>query len=609
VIHNSTTSSRHFDPSPPDGLDVSSPARESAGAPSLATHQARPHILTVVLEDYYHVSPFKKLIDASHWSRFERRLEIGTERTLDLLDEFGIRATFFVLGWVADAAPELVRRVAERGHEIASKGYSHRGLRELGAAFPEDLARAREALERAAGRRVIGYRAAEGWLPPSELGMLDVLVREGYLYDSSLKPSWRAYAAEPWRRAVHQHISLSGTLWEFPISSVRLLGVDVPVGGGNHFRQFPRAFVQRAIDHWVRKVAAPLVLYFHTWELDPDQPRISLAPTLARVRQYRNLARMEAMLRHCFRQLSFGSIASHLGAPLESVACAAVTVAPPVAVPTGELAPAGAQVEPVTVVVPCFNEESSLPYLANTLAQVREELAARYALRFVFVDDGSTDGTLPALQRLFGGWPGSVVVPHGANRGITAAILTGIRAATTDIVCSIDCDCTYDPRRLADMIPLLADRVDLVTASPYHPLGAVKNVQGWRLALSRSASRLYRVVLRQKLHTYTSCFRVYRRSSVLALDVRDPGYLGLVELIGKLDLAGGTIVECPAVLEARLLGRSKMKVVKNVFRHLGQLVRLAWLRVRPPESADSARPFQRATPSPVARARRGPETL
>jgi peptidoglycan/xylan/chitin deacetylase (PgdA/CDA1 family) len=173
VIHDPTTSPRPLDPSPPAGLDVSSPARESTGATR--------HILTVVLEDYYHVSPFKKLIDASHWSRFERRLEIGTDRTLDLLDEFGIRATFFVLGWVADAAPELVRRVAERGHEIASKGYSHRGLRELGAAFPDDLARAREALERAGGRRVVGYRAAEGWLPPSEQGMLDVLVREGYL--------------------------------------------------------------------------------------------------------------------------------------------------------------------------------------------------------------------------------------------------------------------------------------------------------------------------------------------------------------------------------------------------------------------------------------------
>jgi len=559
---------------------VSAPAREAA-SPSPR------HIVTVVLEDYYHVSPFKKLIDSSQWSRFERRLEIGTDRTLELLDEFGIRATFFVLGWVADAAPELVRRVVERGHEVASKGYSHRGLRELGAAFPDDLARAREAVERASGRRVLGYRAAEGWLPPGELHALDVLVREGYLYDSSLKPSFRSYAAEPWRRAVHRHASVSGSLWEIPVSSVRFLGWDVPVGGGNHFRQFPRAFIQRAIDHWVRTVAAPLVLYFHTWELDPDQPRISLASTLARVRQYRNLGRMEGMLRHCFQRYAFGSIASHLGLAPEPLADAACNRSPSVTLAAGETAPAN--VQPVTVVVPCFNEEASLPYLANTLVQVRAALAPGYALRFVVVDDGSTDGTLPALHQLFDDWAGSMVIAHGRNRGISAAILTGLQAASTEIVCSIDCDCTYDPRQLADLIPLLTDRVDLVTASPYHPQGTVRNVQGWRLALSRSASRLYRLVLRQKLHTYTSCFRVYRRSSVLALEVREPGYLGLVELIGKLDLAGGTIVECPAVLEARLLGRSKMKVARNVFRHLGQLVRLAWLRMNSREPAASQR--------------------
>jgi dolichol-phosphate mannosyltransferase len=115
--------------------------------------------------------------------------------------------------------------------------------------------------------------------------------------------------------------------------------------------------------------------------------------------------------------------------------------------------------------------------------------------------------------------------------------------------------------------------------------------------LSRSASRLYRLVLKQKLHTYTSCFRVYRRSAVLALDLRDPGYLGLVELIGQLDLRGGVVVEYPANLEARLLGRSKMKVLRNVVRHLAQLWRFAWLRLRP-VSTDrgdpSGEPWQKA---------------
>jgi glycosyltransferase involved in cell wall biosynthesis len=296
---------------------------------------------------------------------------------------------------------------------------------------------------------------------------------------------------------------------------------------------------------------------------------------------------MEAMLRHYFGRYAFDGIATRLGVAADDLAPAADAVRSTEATTPG-LAPAGVAAQSFSIVVTCFNEESALPYLANTLAQLRQDLAGRYEPRFVFVDDGSTDGTLSALHRLFDPWPDATVIAHEHNQGITATILTGMRTATTEVVCSIDCDCTYDPRRLGDMIPLLTDQVDLVTASPYHPEGSVKNVQGWRLVLSRSASRLYRLVLRQKLHTYTSCFRVHRRSAVLALDVREPGYLGLVELLGRLDLAGGHVVEYPTVLEARLLGRSKMKVVKNVFRHLGQLSRFALLRLRAPRAPTAA---------------------
>ena len=542
------------------------------------------------MEDYFQVSPFRDLIEPAQWSRFERRLEIGTNRTLDLLDEFNIQATFFVLGWVADVVPELVRQVAERGHEIASRGYYHRGVREMGSEFREDLARARETLERASGQRVIGYRMAERWLAPSDLGALDVLAEEGYAYDSSIKPAFRAYAREPWRRFVHRHGSGPNTIWEVPLSSINLLGFDVPVAGGNHFRQFPPGLMKRAVARWDRTCDAPFVMYFHTWELDPEQPRIGTASPLARVRQYRNLHRMEGMLREYFGMYAFAGIAQHLGIAAGAAAAPSITASAVLEQASTQSAvrPAAlVETEPVTVVAPCFNEVQALPYLANTLTQMEREIGARYALRFVFVDDGSEDGTSAALDHLFGSRPNCTVLRHERNRGISAAILTGLRAADTEIVCSIDCDCTYDPHRLADMIPLLKDGVDLVTASPYHPLGSVKNVQGWRLVLSKSASSLYRLVLRQKLHTYTSCFRVYRRSAVLGLDLRDPGYLGIVELVGKLDLSGRTVVEYPTRLEARLLGRSKMKIARNVTLHLGQLARFAVLRLLGPTAIPS----------------------
>ena len=161
-------------------------------------------------------------------------------------------------------------------------------------------------------------------------------------------------------------------------------------------------------------------------------------------------------------------------------------------------------------------------------------------------------------------------------------------------MCSIDCDCTYDPLQLENLLPLLTDGVDMVTGSPYHPDGEVRNVPGWRLFLSKSLSGLYGIVLHQKLATYTSCFRVYRRSSVEELHIREGGFLGVAEMLGRLDLGGGRIVECPAVLEVRLLGRSKMKTVRTIFGHLRLLASLAFARITGRRAIDPA-----ANESPV----------
>jgi glycosyltransferase involved in cell wall biosynthesis len=229
----------------------------------------------------------------------------------------------------------------------------------------------------------------------------------------------------------------------------------------------------------------------------------------------------------------------------------------------------------LTVVVPCFNEADSLSYLANALRQLEAAVADRYQLHFVFVDDGSPDNTWLTLQRLFGSVPEAELLRHSKNLGVAAAILTGIQAAKTELVCSIDCDCTYDPMELDRMMLLMTEDVDCVTASPYHPAGRVANVPSWRLALSAIASRLYRLVLGSNLHTFTSCFRVYRRSRVLQLTIREPGFVGIAEILGSLHLQGGRIVEYPATLNVRVLGHSKMKLVRNTILHLKLLCRLA----------------------------------
>lgn len=580
--------------------------------------QQRPDgvdLLTVVLEDYFQVAPLKSVIRTAQWYRFESRVEANTLKTLDLLDELGARATFFVVGWIADEVPELIREVVRRGHEVASKGYYHRCIRQLTPdEFRDDLLRSREALEKASGSPVLGYRIAYGGLAPADLWALDVLAQEGFAYDSSLRPTWRLYAHEPWRRFVHGHRCGDVTLWELPLSTFSLGGWCLPIAGGNYLRQLPHSVMHRAVARWHRTYDSPFLFYFHVWELDPDQPRINGAPPRQRIRQYRNLDKMPEIVRHYLSRYRFLPIRDYLGleaGPLrrevqeEARAVAGIIreeIQPPPATPTGVRQPrvrgprAGGRErrERVTLVVPCYNEEGVLPYLANTLGSVGAALGTDYELAFLFVDDGSGDGTWACLQRLFGSRPDCALVRHGENRGVAAAILNGLRRAETEIVCSIDCDCTYDPHQLRSLIPLLAEGVDLVTASPYHPEGRVRNVPAWRLFLSRSLSRLYGLVLHQRLATYTSCFRVYRRSAMTRLPVREGGFLGVAEMLGLLDLAGGRIVECPAVLEARLLGRSKMKIARTCAGHLGLLARLARLRWSRRRISNGAR--ERTTP-------------
>jgi len=586
------------------------PIRRSQGdIAATASGDTGTHVLTVALEDYFHVGAFNRLIQRGQWYRFERRLEQSTERTLDLLDEYGVHATFFVLGWVADQVPELVRQVASRGHEIASKGYYHRNVQQLTPGeFRDDLARSREAIEHAGGQRVVGYRVADRWFRPADLWALDVLAEQGYEYDSSIGPILRSYGAEPWRRFAHLHRYGDRTLWELPISTADILGFLVPIAGGNYFRQLPHGLVRRGVSHWTRTFSAPFVMYFHTWELDPDQPKIQSAPWMQRVRQYRNLRLMPEYLRYYLSRYRFTSAADYIGVNnmtltrTEGVTSLPAAPQParmlrartsgPAPVITGTVAPASvpstATRTPVTVVIPCYNEELILPYLANTLNSVEEQLA-QFDLTFIFVDDHSTDNTWPALHRIFGERANCVMVRHAHNRGVAAGIMTGIRKASTEIVCSMDCDCTYDPHELARMIPLLTEGVDLVTASPYHPKGAVLNVPRWRLTLSKTLSRMYRVVLHQRLATYTSCFRVYRRDAVVPTNIDHPGFLGVAEMIGKLDLTGSRIVEFPTTLAVRMIGRSKMKVLRTIAGHVKLLMELLLLRWKLPS------PKQRTT--------------
>jgi len=269
--------------------------------------------MTVDVEDYFHVSAFAGVVSQSQWLSYESRICRNTERMLDVLDEAGVRATFFVLGWVAEQFPDLVKRIHRAGHELASHSYDH-GLvyEKTPEEFRDDLRRAKAAIEDASGVAVVGYRAPSYSVVERSLWALDVLVSEGYSYDSSIYPIRHdRYGIPTWPRHIHRVERAGGSLWELPGSTVRYMGMNLPMGGGGYFRLLPYDWTRMGIRRLNEQEGRPAIFYLHPWELDPDQPRLN-AGALSRFRHYTNLDQTEPRLRRLLRDFQFGAISQVL---------------------------------------------------------------------------------------------------------------------------------------------------------------------------------------------------------------------------------------------------------------------------------------------------------
>ena len=265
--------------------------------------------MTVDVEEHFQVSAFDRVIPRAAWESFESRVERNTHRLLDLFDEFGVRATFFVLGWVARQRPGLVREIDRRGHEIASHGYGHCLVYQLSAAeFGEDVRRAKALLEDASGRRVVGYRAPSYSITPRSLWALDVLAQAGYEYDSSIFPIRHDRYGFPGAPRFPYRVSgRPRTIVEIPPSTVHVGGLTLPAAGGGYFRLLPYAWTRWSLSRINTLEGRPGVFYLHPWEIDPDQPRIR-AGLIGRVRHYTNLHRTEARLRRLLGEFRFAPI-------------------------------------------------------------------------------------------------------------------------------------------------------------------------------------------------------------------------------------------------------------------------------------------------------------
>lgn len=267
--------------------------------------------LTVDVEDYYQVSAFEAVVSFPDWEHYESRVERNTYRLLDLLDVRQTQATFFVLGWIAERHASLVRELHRRGHEVASHGYAHRRVyTQTPEQFREETRRAKGLLEDLTGHAILGYRAASYSITAESLWALDVLQEAGFVYDSSVFPIRHdRYGIPDAQRFCHVLDRAAGVrLVEFPPSTVRVFGNNMPIAGGGYFRLFPYAVTRWGVRRLNIKEGHPAMVYLHPWEVDPEQPRLP-SGLVTRWRHYVNLRKVEARLQRLLQDFAFGTMA------------------------------------------------------------------------------------------------------------------------------------------------------------------------------------------------------------------------------------------------------------------------------------------------------------
>ncbi len=266
------------------------------------------HCLTFDIEEHFQVTAFDSPMRRRHWNQFESRVQGTTERLLAILEKEHSRATFFVLGWVAERHPRLVYAIAQHGHEVASHGYAHELITvQTPARFREDVRRAKGILEDLIGAPVLGYRAPSFTITREMSWALPILVEEGYIYDSSISPTLPIGPhrnGKPGTDGLCQTLPTdAGTLWEIPPSTLQLAGVRMSIAGNEFFRLLPYGLFLRLLKR-VESDGQPLVMCLRSWELDPDQPRMH-GPLLSRFRHYVNIHKTEGRLVHLLREFRF----------------------------------------------------------------------------------------------------------------------------------------------------------------------------------------------------------------------------------------------------------------------------------------------------------------
>ena len=261
--------------------------------------QALPQkqVMTVDVEDYFHVSAFENTIDKADWNSLELRVEKNTYRLLELFEQKQAKCTFFTLGWVAERCPNLIKAIVEQGHELASHGYSHqRATIMTPEEFRADVYKSKQVLEDAAGEEIIGYRAPSFSFNDSNTWVYEILKELGFEYSSSTYPiEHDLYGVPNWPRFIYERPE---GIIEIPVPTTRKNEANTGIGGGGYFRLYPYWLSKRRIDGYLKTEKQPYSFYFHPWEIDPEQPRVEGASLKSQFRHYLNLSRMEGKIKH-----------------------------------------------------------------------------------------------------------------------------------------------------------------------------------------------------------------------------------------------------------------------------------------------------------------------
>jgi polysaccharide deacetylase family protein (PEP-CTERM system associated) len=265
--------------------------------------------MSVDVEDYFQVGAFEKIIRRDDWDKLPGRVVRNTEKILDIFAEAGVKATFFTLGWVAARHPQLIRRMAAEGHEIASHGMSHvRAFLQSRQEFQADVRQSKALLEDISGGRVLGYRAASFSIGADNMWALDVLAEENYSYSSSVYPIRHDHYGMPGAPRFTFKPLAARDFIEVPLTTIEILGRRLPSAGGGYFRLLPYWLSRWAMKRVNEKDNAPCMFYFHPWEIDPDQPRPAGVGFKSRFRHYTNLDVMEEKLRAVLGDFKWGRV-------------------------------------------------------------------------------------------------------------------------------------------------------------------------------------------------------------------------------------------------------------------------------------------------------------